>query len=322
MRAFVTGATGFIGGHLARRLRARGDDVVALVRSATRAEALRDAGIDLAEGDLSDPAAVRRAVDGCDVALHVAGVYRVGIRPKDRPGMYRANVRGTEVALDAAFEAGVRRIVYVSTCNVFGNTRGRIVDETYERPAEEGFLSYYDETKVLAHRAAVKRARRGGPIVIVQPGGVYGPNDHSEVGWIIEQLRRGRLWFRLFPDLGMTFVHVEDVAEGLILALDKGATGESYVLGGEIARLGDLVDRAAAILGRRPPWITVPAPLIRMSAPLGPLGARLLGTPANLVEAARAAQGVTYWATDAKARRELGYAPRSLDEGLLQTLSV
>jgi nucleoside-diphosphate-sugar epimerase len=321
VKAFVTGATGFIGEHVVRKLRARGDDVVALTRSAHRAETLRDAGVELAEGDLSDPASVRRGVDGCDVAFHVAGVYRVGIPPRDRPAMYEANVRGTEVVLDAATDAAVRRIVYVSTCNVFGDTRGRIVDESYQRPEAEGFLSYYDETKYLAHRAAVNRAQRGVSIVIVQPGGVFGPNDHSEVGWMIEQLKRGRLWFRLFPDLGMNFVYVEDVAEGLVLAVDQGATGESYVLGGEVARLGDLVDRAAAILGRRPPRVTVPALLVRMSAPLGPLGARLLRTPANLTEAARAAQGVTYWATDAKARRELGYDPRSLDEGLRQTLS-
>jgi dihydroflavonol-4-reductase len=321
VKAFVTGATGFIGGHLVRRLRARGDDVVALVRSAHRAETLRDAGTELVEGDLSDADAVRRGADGCDVAFHVAGVYRVGIPPRDRPAMYEANVRGTEVALDAATDAGVRRFVYVSTCNVFGNTGGRIVDERYQRREAEGFLSYYDETKYLAHRAAVDRAQRGAPIVIVQPGGVYGPNDHSEVGWMIDQLKKGRLWFRLFPDLGMNFVHVEDVADGLVLALDRGADGEAYVLGGEVARLGDVVDLAAAVLGRRPPRMTVPAALIRMSAPLGPLGARLMGTPPNLAEAARAAQGVTYWATDAKARRELGYHPRSLDEGLRQTLS-
>lgn len=321
MRAFVTGATGFIGGHLVRKLRARGDDVVALVRSPLRAATLGAMGVELAEGSLTEASAVRRAADGCDAAFHVAGVYRVGIRQRDRLPMFEANVRGTEVALDAAVDGGVPRIVYVSTCNVFGNTRGRIVDESYERPSAEGFLSYYDETKYLAHRAAVDRVRRGAPIVIVEPGGVYGPEDHSEIGWMIEQLRAGRLWFRLFPDLGMNFVYVDDVAEGIVLANDRGALGDSYVLGGEIARMGDLLDRAAAIIGRRPPRLVIPPALIRMSAPLGPLAARLIGTPPNIAEAARAAHGVTYWATDAKARRELAYAPRSLDVGLRHTLS-
>jgi dihydroflavonol-4-reductase len=322
MRAFVTGATGFIGDHLVKRLRTRGDEVVALVRSPLRAGTLRDIGAELAEGDLSDPAAVRSAMEGCDSAFHVAGVYRVGIRPRERPAMYEANVRGTEIVLDAAVDAAIPRIVYVSTCNVFGNTRGRIVDEEYERSAEDGFLSYYDETKYLAHLAALERIEQGAPIVIVQPGGVYGPEDHSEVGWMIDQLRRGRLWFRLFPELGMTFVHVDDVAAGIVLAHDRGTIRQSYILGGEVARMGDVLDRAAAIIGRRPPRLAVPPFLIRMSAPLGPVAAKLAGTPANLSEAVRAARGVTYWATDAKARRDLGYAPRSLDEGLRQTLSV
>jgi nucleoside-diphosphate-sugar epimerase len=321
VRAFVTGATGFIGRHLVGTLRARGHDVVALVRSPHRAGAVRELGAELADGDVSDPAAVRRALAGCEAAFHVAGVYRVGIRAAERPAMYDANVRGTEVVLDAAAEAGVPRILHVSTCNVFGNTRGRIVDESYERPEGDGFLSYYDETKYLAHRAATERIRRGLPVVIVQPGGVYGPGDHSEIGWMIEQLRRGRLRLRLFPDLGMNFVHVEDVAEGIVLAHERGRLGESYVLGGEIATMGDLVDRAASLLGRRPPRRAVPPALIRLSAPLGPLAARLMGTPPNLAEAVRAAHGVTYWATDAKARRELGYDPRSLDAGLRQTLS-
>ncbi|MGH2683593.1 MAG: NAD-dependent epimerase/dehydratase family protein [Actinomycetota bacterium] len=321
MRAFVTGATGFIGGHFVRRLRARGDDVVALVRSPDRAETLRDAGVELVEGDASDPAAVRRAADGCDAAFHLAGMYRVGIRPRERPAMYQANVRSTEVVLDAAAEAGVPRILYVSTCNVFGNTRGRIVDEAYERPAADGFLSYYDETKYLAHLAAAERIAHDVPIVIVQPGAVYGRDDHSEVGWMIDQLRKGRLWFRLFPELGMTFVHVDDVAGGIVLAYEGGVSGQSYILGGEVARMGEVVDRAAAIIGRRPPRLAVPPRVVRMSAPLGPIAARLLGTPANLSEAVRAAHGVTYWATDAKARRELGYAPRSLDVGLRETLS-
>jgi nucleoside-diphosphate-sugar epimerase len=321
VRTFVTGATGFIGRHLVERLRVRGDEVVALVRSPHRAAGVRDMGAKLAEGDVSDPLTVRRAMDGCDSVFHVAGVYRVGIRPAERPDMYEANVRGTEVVLDAATEARIPRIVHVSTCNVFGNTGGLVVDETYERPVADGFLSYYDETKYLAHRAAVDRIQRGVPIVIAQPGGVYGPGDHSEIGWMLEQLRRGRLRLRMFPELGMTFVFVADAAEGIALAHERGGLGESYVLGGEIATMADLIDRAASVLGRRPPRRTLPAPLIRMAAPLGPLAARLMGTPPNLVEAMRAARGVTYWATDAKARRELGYAPRSLDEGLRQTLA-
>lgn len=322
MRAFVTGGTGFIGGHVVRRLRSRGDEVVALVRNPARAEAVAALGCILAAGDVTEAVAVRRAAEGCDAVFHLAGIYRVGISPRDRPSMYAANARGTEVVLDAAADAGVPRIVYASTCNVFGNTRGLIVDETYERDLADGFLSFYDETKYLAHQLALDRIRQGAPVTIAQPGGVYGPGDHSEVGWMIRRLLAGRLPFRLFPELGLTFVHVEDVAEGILLAHERGRSGEAYVIGGEVATMGDVLDRVGALTGRRVPKGTVPPLLVRMSAPLGPLAARLMGTPPNLAEAMRAAHGVTYWATDAKARRELGYAPRSLDEGLRQTLSV
>jgi dihydroflavonol-4-reductase len=321
VRAVVTGGTGFIGGHLVRRLRSRGDEVVALVRDPGRAGTAAALGCILEPGDVTEPAAVRRAADGCDAAFHLAGIYRVGISYRDRPAMYAANVRGTEVVLDAAADAGVPRIVYVSTCNVFGNTNGRIVDETYERDLADGFLSFYDETKYLAHQLALERIRRGAPVVIAQPGGTYGPGDHSEVGLMIRRLLAGRLPFRLFPELGLTFVHVEDVAEGILLAHDRGRPGEAYVIGGEVATMGDVLDRVGALAGRRVPKRTIPPLLIRMSAPLGPIAARLMGTPPNLAEAMRAAHGVTYWATDAKARRELGYEPRPLDEGLRQTLA-
>jgi nucleoside-diphosphate-sugar epimerase len=154
--------------------------------------------------------------------------------------MYEGNVVATERVLDAAAEGGVDRIVYVSTVNVFGNTHGRVVDETYHRPGGD-FVSYYDETKFLAHQAAVDRISRGSPIVIVQPGGVYGPNDHSEIGRFIEQMRAGTLRVLTFPELGFNFVHVEDVADGIVLAHDKGRVGQSYVLGGEITTLGAVI---------------------------------------------------------------------------------
>jgi len=126
----------------------------------------------------------------------------------------------------------------VSTVNVFGNTGGKVVDEGYERDESKGFLSYYDETKYRSHQIARDRIAKGAPIVIVQPGGVYGPNDHSEVGKMVEEASKGKLRMKAFPDLGLNLVHVEDVADGVLLALDKGRLGESYVLGGEISTMG------------------------------------------------------------------------------------
>ncbi|MFN2617738.1 MAG: NAD-dependent epimerase/dehydratase family protein [Thermoleophilaceae bacterium] len=322
MRAFVTGATGFIGGHLARKLRQRGDEVVALVRSPDKAGPLRELGCELVEGDLSDEPAIRRGAEGCQSAFHVGAVYKVGIPDSEHEAMWDANVRGTERVLDAAKDAGAQRIVYVSTCNVFGNTHGKVVDESYRRDESEGFLSYYDETKYRSHQVAEDRLAKGYPIVIVQPASVYGPDDHSEVGNMIDQARTGKLKLKMFPETGLTLVHVEDVADGILLAHDKAEVGEAYALAGEQVRMGELVDRVCELSGRKPPQRSMPAAVLKASAPLGPVVGPLMGFPPNLRELIRTSDGVTYWAKDDKARRELGFAPRDLDTGLRQTLEA
>jgi nucleoside-diphosphate-sugar epimerase len=321
VKAFVTGGTGFIGEHLVRKLRERGDDVVALVRSPDRAATLGKLGCELVEGDLSSEDAIRRGIEGCDSVFHAAAVYKVGIPKTERDPMWDANVRGTERVLDAAADAGVERIVYVSTVNVFGNTNGQVVDETYQRP-DDGFLSWYDETKYRAHEVAVDRAGKGAPIVIVQPGGVYGPGDHSELGNMIDQTRTGKLKLKMFPETGFNLVYVEDVADGILLAHDDGEVGESYVLGGELTTMGDLVDRVAALEGRKGPKRSLPAVLVKASAPAGPLLGKVMGFPPNFRELISASNGVTYWASDDKARERLGYKPRSLEMGLRETLAA
>jgi len=315
VRAFVTGATGFLGGRLAAKLRTRGDEVVALVR--------RDVDLDaeLVRGDLSDRAALAEAMRGCDAVFHCAAQYIVGIPPHEREAMYDANVRGTENVLEAARAAGIARVVYVSTVNVFGNTRGRVVDETYERP-DNGWLSTYDWTKYLAHEAARERIAAGAPIVIAQPGAIYGPGDHSELGAQLEQAAAGRLYVKALADVGVNAVHVDDAAEGLVLAHDRGQVGESYVLGGELTRLGEMIDVVARLAGRRPPGLTVPTPLVKLMIPLGPVVGRVMGTGPNLRELISASAGVTYWASDAKARRLLGYEPRDLAEGLVDLVEA
>src|SRR5437588_3152321 len=242
MRAFVTGATGFIGSHVARKLRERGDDVVALVRSPEKAGELRELGCQLVEGSLSDEEAIRRGVQGADAVFHVGASYKVGIPRSHRPALHDANVRGTERVLDAAVEAGVNRIVYVSTGNAYGNTHGQVVDESYVRPQPPDFLSYYDQTKYEAHQVALDRISKGTPIVIVQPCAVYGPDDPSEVGNMIDQTRTGKLKLRMFPDAGFNFAYVEDIAAGIVLAHDKGRIGESYNLAGPKSTMGELVE--------------------------------------------------------------------------------
>jgi dihydroflavonol-4-reductase len=322
VRAFVTGATGFIGGHVARKLSERGDQVVALVRSPDKAGELKAQGAELIEGDLSNEDAIKRGVEGAEGVFHIGAIYRVGIKKKEAESLWDANVRGTERVLDAAHDAGAKRIVYTSTVNVFGNTNGEVVDESYRRDEGNGFLSVYDETKYRAHVVAEDRIAKGYPIVMVQPGGVYGPNDHSEVGNMIDQAARGKLPAKMFPETGFMLVHVEDVADGILLAYDKGEIGESYVLAGEKVRMGEIVDRAAATAGRKGPRMTMPNALMKMSAPLGPVIGPAMGFPPNLRELISASAGVTYWARDDKARRELGFEPRSLDDGLRETVAA
>ena len=319
MKAFVTGGTGFIGKQLVRKLRARGDEVVALVRTPSKAT---DLDAEIVQGDLSDEDAIRQGVQGCDSVFHVGATYKVGIPKTEHAAMYDANVKGTERVIDNAVEAGVQRIVYVSTGNVYGNTRGQVVDETYVRPQPPDFLSYYDETKYLAHQAALERIKAGAPLIIAQPGGVYGPGDPSELGNMIDQARTGKLKLRLFPDAGFNFIYVDDVADGLLLVHDKGRIGEAYNIAGEKATMGDLVDKTCELVGRKPPKATMPPAMMKMAIPIGPVVGKIMGFPPNLGELIKTSDGVTFWMTDQKARDELGFAPRDLDSGLRQTLGV
>lgn len=321
MKVFLTGATGFIGGHVTRKLRERGDEVRALVRNPEKGRALGELGCELLPGELADQSAIESGVEGCDAVIHAAAIYEVGIPSSHRERMYEANVRGTERVLGAALAAGTPRVVYVSTVAAIGNTEGEIVDETYVH--RENYTSYYEETKHLAHKLARKLIdEQGLPCVIVQPGGVYGPGDHSQIGNLIEQFVKGRMPMLMLADAGFNLVHVEDVADGILLALDRGAPGEQYVLGGEIARMRDLIAKVAEISGRKAPTKTLPTGLLKLSAPLGPIIGPVLGFPPNLRELISSADGVTYWARHDKAMRELGYSPRPLDQGLRETLSA
>jgi nucleoside-diphosphate-sugar epimerase len=321
VKAFVTGATGFIGGSLAEDLRARGDDVVALVRSPNKADRLRELGCKLVEGDLGDEVAIRTGVAGCDAVFHVGAVYKVGVPASEHPAMYDANVEGTKRVLDAGIDAGVARIVYVSTNGVFGNTHRKVLDERDLRQSDE-FLSYYEETKFLAHQEAKARIERGAPILIAQPGGVYGPGDTSQLGTFIDQVRKGRMPAKVFPEAGFNFVFIDDLVDGMLLVHDKGRIGETYILGGELATVGRLIDLVARFSGRRPPRFTLPPLFVKMAIPLGPVVGPLFKLPRNFREGIRSAQGVTYWGTHEKAMRELGYSPRDLETGLRQTLEA
>jgi dihydroflavonol-4-reductase len=314
-RVFVTGGAGFIGRAVVRQLRERGDEVTAVVRDPGRAVTLRDLGVRLLASDLGAVAAIRDQMAGCDGVIHLAGSYRLGITPSERPAMYEMNVAVAARVLDAAIEAGIARIVAVSTANVLGDTNGVLVNETYRRDPGDGYLSYYDETKVLAHRIAEARIADGAPVMIAMPGVTYGPGDHTAIGSQLKAAFDGKAPAIVFGDMGISAVHVDDLAAGILAVLDRGRIGESYLLTGECLTLTDAMGVAARAAGRRPPRLHVSTALLRVAEPLAGLAMRLGLLRFDLGETLRAADDVTYWSTHGKATMELGYSPRPLRQG-------
>jgi nucleoside-diphosphate-sugar epimerase len=322
MRVFVTGGTGFIGGHVVRQLRERGDDVRALVRSPEKGAELTELGCELIPGTLADKDAMRTGMEGCEAAVHGAAMYEVGIPESEHRTMYEANVIGTENALRAALDARLAKVVYISTVGAFGNTKGEVVDETYQHPGT-GYTSYYEETKVEAHRLASRLiAEEELPCVIVQPGGVYGPDDHSALGRQMNQFLAGKMPLMAFPELGFNMVHVDDVAAGVLLALDKGEVGEAYVLGGQITTMRELIETLGRVAGKKPPKRALPTGLMKAMTPLGPLVGKAMNQGPNLRELINSADNVTFWAKHDKAIAELDYSPRGLEQGLRDTLQA
>jgi dihydroflavonol-4-reductase len=312
----VSGGSGFVGRAVVRLLVERGDDVTAPVRDPRRAESVAALGATVVEDDLSDVRALTETLRSFDAGIHAAGEYKIGIQRDERGPMWDANVGLTTRVLDATQDSGLKRLVYVSTVNVFGNTHGRVVDETYRRDLREGFVSWYDETKYGAHEVAEQRIKAGAPVVIVQPSQVYGPGDHTGFG---EQLRlafEGKLPYRALPGLGLGLAHADDVAAGIVAALDRGVLGESYVLSGPRVTYDEAVEIAARLGGKRVPF-AMPERAIRAMRPLG----RLIGQ-ANFREILSASLHVTYWATAEKAERELGFRARSLEDGLRATFGL
>lgn len=274
-------------------------------------------GATVLEDDLSDVDQLAESMRDVDAVIHSAGSYRVGITREERGAMWDANIGTTTRVLDAAEKARTPRIVYVSTVGVFGNTRGAVVDESYRRNIREGFLSWYDETKFGAHEVASQRSRAGAPIVAVLPSQVYGPGDHSAVGEQLALAHAGKLPYRALENVGLGFVHVDDLAVGIVAALDRASVGRLYVLSGPTHRLGEALAIAARLGGKSLPRVAVPNGLLRLLAPAG----RLVGQ-ANLREVVESSAGVTYWASNERAKRELDFKPRELEDGLKDTFET
>lgn len=314
MRYFVTGATGFVGGRVARLLRAEGHAVHALVRDPAKAADLEALGVTLVPGDVTDAASVRAGMAGAEGVYHIAGWYKLGER--DKTAGERVNVQGTRNVLTAMRELNIPKGVYTSTLAINSDTHGVLVDESYRFQGKH--ITEYDRTKAAAHDLALELAAAGLPLVMVLPGLIYGPGDTSSLGTAVEQYLRGRL--PMVPaQQRLTFAHVDDVARAHLLAMEKGRPGQSYIIAGPAHTLEEFFDLAAEITG-------VPAPRLRLPPAMMRLTAAVMSAVEKVVpvegtynsEALRATAGVSYLGTNAKARRELGYAPRALRAGLVE----
>lgn len=328
MKIFMTGATGFIGGATARHLVEQGHQLTCLVRDRSKATGLEALGVELVDGDLSSRPHLAEKMAGHDALVHNAALYEVGI-PKDRiPTLRKANVEGTANTLEAALEAEVPRVLYVSTCAIFGNTHREVATEDYRRPdldSPDGldFTSVYEETKYEAHQIALNLIKtRNLPCVIAQPAGVYGPEDHSELGSAMNQLLDGKMPMVPFPEFGTGLTYVEDVAAGLALVLDKGEIGECYILNQDNYTMRQVLEKFGGLAGRKVPKRNMPTPLLKALRPIGPLVGKIMDQPPNLAELIKSADNVTFWADATKAKSELGWRPRDLESGLRQTLEA
>lgn len=313
-RYFVTGATGFVGAEVAKQLRTRGHQVVALVRSPEKASLLAKLGCELHVGDITAPDTLRAGMRGVDGVFHLAAWYKLGV-PGARALAESVNIDGTRHVLEVMRELGIARGVHTSSLAVFSDTHGGLVDESYRYDGPH--LSLYDETKWRAHyEVALPAITAGLPLIIVQPGVVYGPGDTSAIrGLFVRHLRR-RL--PLVPaGTAYCWGHVDDTAHAHIEAMEHGRVGESYIIAGPAHSLRDAMRSAARASGRPAPLAGIPPFLLRgLARMLAGVEAFATLPPSLSAETLRVVAGVTYLGSSAKAARELGFAPRPLDEGM------
>jgi dihydroflavonol-4-reductase len=304
----VTGATGFVGSAVARALETQGHRLRILVRPNSDKRNLAGLSAQTVVGDLTDPTSLSSAAAGCRFVFHVAADYRLWV-PDPAP-MMRANVDGTVAMLRAAQAAGVERIVYTSSVAALGQTAdGRPADE--DTPVNEADIaSTYKKSKHLAERAALDLARQGAPVVIVNPSGPVGPRDlrPTPTGRMILDAAAGRM--PAYINTGLNIVHVDDVGQGHVLALERGHVGERYILGGDNLALRDLFEMVARAAGRRPPSIRLSEPMVwPFATALEVLGRAFRFTPPVTRDHLRMARKPMYFSS-AKAIAQIGYNPR------------
>lgn len=317
MKYFVTGATGFIGSHVIDALVERGDDVIALTRTRSNAAHLPDEAT-IVEGDITKKESMRDAMAGVDGVFHIAGWYRIGPGPWCEENAERLNVDGTRNVLELVDELDVPKAVYTSTVGVHSDTDGKHVDETYRYDGEH--ISVYDRTKWRAHYEVAKPlADDGVPIVIIQPGIVYGPGDTSDLRSMFQDYLQGEL--PVIPrELAGSFNYIDDTARAHVLAMDRGSPGEEYHVCGDAHTFVEVFELAEQLTGIPAPR-EVPPALFRVLAPVVDIAERVVRPPSGFEsEWIYRLAGTTWLADTTKAQHELGIDHRPLEEGLREYL--
>lgn len=311
--AFVTGATGFVGWHVAKQLLERGFTVRALSRSGQ----IPELPVDVVKGDLRSPASFAQALSGCSHLFHVAADYRLWA--SDPKEMYASNVEGTRNILTTASHHRLERIVHCSTVGAIGMRRGIVADE--DSPVSLADMKgHYKRSKFMAEQVALEAAAAGLPVVIVNPTTPIGDHDFkpTPTGKVIHDFLAGKI--PAYIDTGLNYVDVADVAAGHLLAAEHGRPGQRYILGSENLTLKQFLDRLAALAGRPSPTVQVPWALAYLAAWFSTGIASITRKPPEIpLDGVRYAH-IKMWASHAKATRELGYRPGPIDGALRRAL--
>jgi dihydroflavonol-4-reductase len=307
MTVLVTGASGFLGSHVARLLAERGERVRVLVRPGREGRNLEGLPVEMVAGDLRDEASLAKASDGVETVYHVAADYRLWARnPRE---IYESNVSGTRNLLEAARKAGVKRFVYTSTVATMAVPHGDSLPDERTVTSLEQMIGHYKRSKWLAEQEALSAARAGMPVVIVNPTTPVGPGDAkpTPTGRTIVDFLNGRM--PAYVETGLNWVPVEDAAAGHLLAAERGVIGERYILGGENLSLKQVLDLLAGVSGRPAPRVRLPHAAALAAGYVDAAVSRVLGREPRIpLEGVRMARHSMFVNAD-RARRELGFAP-------------
>jgi len=320
MKAFVTGATGFVGCHVARLLAAQGADLRLLVRTSSRTDNIADIRAERVAGDLRDPDSLKKGIAGCEFVFHVAADYRLWV--SDPKEMYRANVEGTKAIIRAAQESGVRRVVYTSSVATMGFTKeGHIADESSPVSLAD-MIGHYKRSKFMAEQIALEAGRKGADVVVVNPTTPIGESDikPTPTGRIVVDFLKRK--FPAYVDTGLNLADVSEVARGHLLAMEKAIPGERYILGGENLTLKQILDKLSMLTGLPSPTTRVPHAVAMGFAVFDQFftGTVLGKEPRATIDAVRMGRKKMF-ASSAKAERELGYKAVPVEDALRRAVN-